>query len=49
MTPDQLLNPVTLELLKTLPKDDYVELWSGTDRYRMTKQAMRKLGKYASG
>jgi enoyl-CoA hydratase/carnithine racemase len=39
-TPDALMTPKTLELLKKLPKKDYVDLWSSTSRYKLTDEAM---------
>ncbi len=39
-TPEELMTPKTLELLKKLPKKEYVDLWSSTARYKMSDEAM---------
>lgn len=37
---DELMNPKTLEMLKKLPKKDYLHLWSSKSRYRLADEAM---------
>ena len=34
-TPESLMTPKTLEMLKKLPKKDYVDLWSSKSRYKL--------------
>lgn len=40
MNPESLMNPQTLELLKKLPKKEYLHLWSSTSRYKLSDSTM---------
>ena len=39
-TPESLMTPKTLEMLKKLPKKDYVDLWSSKSRYKLAGEAL---------
>ena len=39
-TPEALMTPKTLEMLKKLPKKDYVDLWSSKSRYKLAGEAL---------
>lgn len=39
-TPEALMTPKTLEMLKKLPKKDYVDLWSSRSRYKLAGEVL---------
>ncbi len=37
---EDLLTPKVLDLLKKLPEEDYLHLWSSTTRYKLAEEAL---------